>query len=321
MSRDELRRRPASTADYLLCGWRVKSALPLPELTAWTGDPATPPDILIDEGELPERLEGAGLPGRYLMVGDDGSVLLHIPGLVRLLVRNGTSITVHRLKDEATESWRLFLLGAAIGYLCHQRGVLPLHAATLSRTGPAGRAAVAIAGHRGAGKSTLALAMNTAGYDLLSDDLTVTRPAPDAISVLPAYPRLKLWRPALEAAGLGIEGLAPVRDGLEKYDLRPRGGFDPAPVPLTAVVVLEEARSLSLDRLTPKFALTALYPHVCRKRIGALLGRRHHIFAEVTAIVRLLPVYRLNRPKHFDMLDETVALIDRTVWSGTTEAP
>jgi hypothetical protein len=311
--------QPAGCAatDYRLCGWRVRSALPLPELLPWTGDPAAPPDIRIEEGLLPDRLDGPGLPGRYLMVGDDGGVLLEIPGLVRLLVRGGTDVTVQRLSRDADEAWRLFLLGAALGYLCHQRGVLPLHAATLYRTGPTGPAAIAIAGRRGAGKSTLALALTGAGYGLLSDDLTVIRPDPDIVPVLPAYPRLKLWRASLDAAGVPIEGFRPVRAGMEKYDLRPAGDFDPAPMPLRAVVILEEGDALAMTRLEATQALPALHPHVCRRRVGALLGRRRHIFTGLAAIVRRIPVYILTRPKRFELLAETTELIDRTLRPGT----
>ena len=49
--RGEARRgmvRSHESADYVLCGWRVRSALPLPEVAPWRGDDR-PPDVTILE--------------------------------------------------------------------------------------------------------------------------------------------------------------------------------------------------------------------------------------------------------------------------------
>ncbi len=298
--------------DYRLCDWRVRSTLPLPEVTPWTGETARPPDIVIAEAELPDCLDGPGLPSRALMVGRDGTVLLHIPGLVRLLVRAGREILVHRLGGDAERSWRLFALGPGLDILCHQRAILPLHAAGLRRAGKA----VAIAGRRGSGKSTLALTLAQRGYDPVSDDSTAVT-ADGKAMVLPAYPRLKLWRPALVAAGVDIEGLDRLRDGLEKYGWRPAAGFDPAPAPLGAVVILDEAPEPSLIRLSPEAARPALHAQICRQRIATLMGCRDRVAARVAALADTVPVYRLRRPKRFDRMAETAALIEdmtKTEW-------
>ncbi|MEV9042980.1 hypothetical protein AB0072_26060, partial [Klebsiella pneumoniae] len=91
----------------------------------------------------------------WVTVTEDGTVRLAIRGLVHILVQGGRHITVDIIDSRDERGWRLFLLGAALGYLCHQRGVFPLHAASLT----VGGRTIALAGESGAGKSTLAFAL------------------------------------------------------------------------------------------------------------------------------------------------------------------
>ncbi len=295
------------TEDYQLCGWRVRSDLPLPELRPWIGPADALPDVTVIHGPVPDRLESVALPGTYRMVGTDGSVLLRIEGLVRILVQGGTTITVDILRREATEAWRLFLLGSGLGFLCHQRGLFPLHAASLR----IGGRMVAVAGHTGIGKSTLALELTRRGHGLLSDDVTVLRMLPGAgAEVLPAFPRLKLWRDTMDALGVDASGLPRVREDMEKYDLRPDAGFDPAPGPLGGVVVLREGPGPVLSAVSAAAAVPLLQGFVFRPRVALHLGRQAGLFAQAAAIARAVPVYRLERPKRFDTLVAAAALIE-----------
>ncbi len=294
--------------DYFLCGWRVRSALPIPELIPWPRSDERPPDIVVEEGPVPEALDRSVTPGRYLMVDPAaGTILLRIADRMRFLVRDGHRVTVDRMGGEEPDSWRLFFLGTVLGFLCHQRGVFPLHAATVQvddRT-------VAIAGTQGAGKSTLAHALTRRGHRLLSDDVTVIRGDADRVEILPAFPRLKLWRNALDAAGIGTEGLSRVRPQLEKFDLRPQGDFALAPLALDAVLVLGEAPDATLSRLAPTAAVPAVQAHVARRPTAVALGHQGRLFATTARIVSTVPVYRLLRPKRFEDLPDIVTLVER----------
>jgi hypothetical protein len=295
------------TTDYLLCGLRVRSALPLRELPQWSGSADATVDVTIAEGWVADRLDDPVLPGRFVMVGTDGSVLLHIPDLVRLLVRNGREIRVEILRRDAEEGWRLFLLGAGFHYLCHQRGLFPLHAASLR----IGGRIVAVAGHSGSGKSTLAWALTQRGHQLLSDDVTVLRTSPEAPPVtLPAWPRLKLWRDALDRFGIAAADLARVRDGMEKYDLCPQAEIAPAPAPLDGIIMLDKGAEVVLLRQSPMAAVPMVRSFVHRDRVALHLGRKAALFTQAAAIARFVPVWRLVRPMEFDCLDRTVAIIE-----------
>lgn len=298
-----------SPHDYRLCGWRVCSDLLLPELQAWSGADA-PADIVIEEGPVPDRLDPCAQEAAWLSVGGDGAVLLQIPDLVRILVRYGRCIRVQRLRPQ-DQGWRLFLLGSALGYLCLQRGLFPLHAASVR----IGGRTLAIAGHSGAGKSTLAAALVRRGHGLLSDDLTVLRGADGTgpIEVLPAFPRLKLWREAIDALQIPADGLLRVREGMDKYDLSPQLGFDPSAAPLDGVLLLSEAEAPALQRCAAAAALPQLHRLLSRPRVADELGLRLTMFAQAAAISRTVPVWSLQRPRRFDALEATVDLIEANI--------
>ena len=297
--------------DYLLCGLCVHSELALPELLPWPAGEAHAPDITIRETSVPAFLPNPVTRGESLVVDADGSVLMHIKGLVRILARGGNEIFVEILRQETSEGWRLFLLGSTLGHIIHQRGLFPLHAACLRVSGRT----LAIAGQSGMGKSTMAMALAQRGHQLLSDDLTVIQQQGLAAPlVLPAFPRLKLWRDSLESLDVDLAGLAQVRDGMDKFNLSrgDRFGFDPAPNPLHAILLLEEQPEIKLAPMPLLEAAAAIRDQVFRPKIGALLGKAHEarLFSQSVALASTVKIQRLERPKEFAALAATVELIE-----------
>ncbi|CAK0744895.1 hypothetical protein CCP1ISM_10051 [Azospirillaceae bacterium] len=144
--------------DLTLCGWRVHSDWPLPELLPWHGSDR-PVDVWIRRGEVPESLPGIRSGDPLLQVNGEGLARFAIPGVAAYLIREGREITIAtRLPDHAPDVG-LFLFGTVFGVLCHQRGVLPLHASCVAF----GERAFAFAGVSGSGKSTLAAALVARG--------------------------------------------------------------------------------------------------------------------------------------------------------------
>ena len=296
------------SGDYQLCGWRVRSDLPLPELLPWTGLAEAEIDVHIGIGNVPDRLEAQVNPSKLVMISPDGSVLLMIPDLVRILVQGGNQITVQHLDGGLNEGWRLYLLSSAFGYLCHQRGLFPLHAACLNIGGKV----FAIAGASGCGKSTLALALVRRGHKLLSDDVTVLGSGPDEKStfVLPAYPRLKLWRDSLEAQSLSADSFARVREDMDKFDLCPKDGFDGAPLPIDGLLFLKTGMIQEVIPLDPMKAAVLLNHNVFRASVAMYMGRRQGLFSQSVGIAAATPAYRLVRSKDFSGLTDLVALVE-----------
>ena len=73
--------------------------------------------------------------------------------LGRFLLRNGEEVTIDLAPFSGEASVSSYLLGGLFGVLCHQRGIIPLHASVIEVAG----GCVAFVGASGAGKSTTLL--------------------------------------------------------------------------------------------------------------------------------------------------------------------
>ena len=154
----------------------------------------------------PAGQHAQALPGRLLLV---------LPGVGSFLARDGSIIEFTPQADADGGAVKLFLNGTARGALIHQRGELPLHAATLV---PPGRdAALAICGASGAGKSTLAAELSRRGWTLVADDTTrVTWNGTRALA-WPSRDTIKLWKDACEAAAIDTTTLVRVVKDMDKF--------------------------------------------------------------------------------------------------------
>lgn len=166
---------------------------------------------------LPAQLADGRPAGQHAQARP-GHLLLVMPGIGSFLARDGSTIEFTPAADADSGAVTLFLNGTARGALIHQRGELPLHAATLV---PPGRdAALAICGRSGAGKSTLAAELSRRGWTLVADDTTRvtwngTRPI-----AWPSRDTIKLWKDACENTGLDTATLERVMRSMEKFYVR-----------------------------------------------------------------------------------------------------
>lgn len=279
--------------DGLLCGWRIRSAIALPELLEWQGDDR-PPDLTVRLGEVDESLPEGRSISPFLQIDGPGTGLLQVPMVGRFLVRSSGDITVAPQPEASDAEIRLFLLGSVLGMVCHQRGLLPLHASSVVIDG----GAVAFCGPSGMGKSTLALRLARRGHAVVSDDVCVVESGAPA-RVRPSFPRLKLWRDAMEDAALSLEGLERNRRGAEKFHIiGPHGGMRDT-LPLRAIFLLrraESAESEGIEQLSaPLDILAALQAETFRPQVGRALGDAKALFQSRTLIAREVPIYRLKR--------------------------
>src|SRR6478609_1348845 len=99
----------------------LSSEIELIELAqADAGDARPVVDIRL--GSVPEALAGAE-PARFGIQSLGDEVLLSVTGNARYLVRGGREIIVDPAPAGSERNVRLFLLGSALGILCHQRGL------------------------------------------------------------------------------------------------------------------------------------------------------------------------------------------------------
>jgi hypothetical protein len=231
--------------------------------------PSLPDAIIAEIGALPDRLEGATKVGPY-SEARPGAVLRIVPGLARFLARDGNRIDYAMEAGGDREAIRPLLQGALCAALIHQRGELPLHAATLVT--PGGRAAVAVAGDKGAGKSTLSFALVRRGWTLLNDDLTRVTLDGGRPVAWPGRGGIRLHEDSCGRFGLPLASLARIPGDPAKCLVEipaATGG----PRPLGAVVLIDRGRGRAgIERLRGAEAAMLLSRNVYRPAYVGPLG-------------------------------------------------
>lgn len=281
--------------DLSLCGWRIRSEWPLPELMPWSGDDR-PVDIHIRRGPVPAELPGVTRKHPLVQVNDQNWLRFTVRNVADYLVRGGNEVIIDTPHPDDTPDVALFLLGSVLGFLTHQRGLLPLHASCVSFEGRV----IAFMGASGAGKSTMAALFLAQGGRLLSDDVSVIDVhAAGGPVILPSFPRQKLWRDTLDALGLAPGRYLRRTVNLEKFDRLVGGHFDAMPMPLNAICQLSPRKRQGTPQLVPLDGLQAvrvLYENVYRRTAAGLLGLSDRVFQDCALLARALPQQALIMP-------------------------
>lgn len=164
-------------------------------------------------------------------------------------------------------------------------GRLTLHGGLINANG----AAVAVVGHREAGKSTVVAHAALSGLDVMTDDIIVW-----SEGRVFAGPRCVDLREGT-AAHVGGHRLSSSREGTRRRLALGPTVWD---APLAAIVVLAWAETTSLQRVGPSERLAELQEHLaCAMTTQARLS---------LLALAATPVWRLSRPYDFGQLDATV---------------
>jgi hypothetical protein len=194
---------------YQAYGLTLTSTLPFPDL---------PPG----KGKAEVHIEVAGIadptlrePSPILCTSASPTRVCLTWGTVgTVVIVDGRQITVTPAPDAALEAVRLFVLGAGLGVLLEQRGLLVLHASSVVIQDRV----VGFIGAKGWGKSTTAAVLNQRGHALVSDELLAVHfDAQNQPLVITAPPQLRLWSDALLNIGGDPSSATQVRPGIEKF--------------------------------------------------------------------------------------------------------
>ncbi|MFD2239261.1 serine kinase [Aureimonas populi] len=205
------------------------------------------------------------------------------------------------------------LLGPVLALLLHRRGRLVLHASAVEIEGRA----VVLMGDKGAGKSTLAGALVSAGHRLLTDDVLVLAPTGGGGKpvVEAAAGQLKLHhesRAAISLAGSRMVD-ADLHPSITKRQHRLGGVFRTDAAPLGALLTLGRGPQLHLERLARAEALQALirfsYP-VRFERSGLGEEGMQRLFRQCADLASTHFVGRLAAAAGLGRLGETVREIE-----------
>ncbi len=292
---------------YVAFGLRISAQLSLPELGSPA--PAGPvADVKIHFESLPAELP-SGTASNNEFVLDAGKI-------ARYRIRGGTEIAIDPHIGSSERNIRLYLLGSAMGILCHQRGLMPLHANAIAING----SAVAFAGRKGVGKSTLAAHFQARGFKVLCDDVCVVGFDKSGGPVAwPGLPRLKLWRDAAQAFGHNSNALERVADGIEKYLVPLSAPAVQTPFPLARIYILGDlapGSPAAISRLTGTAAPQAILLNIYRPEFLAPMGLAAANFTQVALVAKDTQVFTAPRERGYHVFSREAARLESHVREG-----
>jgi hypothetical protein len=275
----------------------IESVFPFPEFVPVRAEKMKDaiPDITICYGEVPGELNNPTGCGE-LYQASLNQFLLKLDHIASYLVLNGNKIIVQPAPDSIESDIRVFLLGSCIGALLHQRGVLALHASGIgSESG-----AVLFTGVSGAGKSTLLGELLNRGCRMMVDDVcAVVNDNQGVPTILPAYPRTRLWADSAQKLSQDITEMPRTRPSMEKYERQASEFFWDTPAPLRRIYHLTNDNNNEL-RLLPmsRFEIFNTVRHNTYRQIflDGLEMRKPHfdLVSSVTSSVTMRCVVRPN---------------------------
>src|SRR5262245_6291215 len=275
----------------MLCGWHIRTDIALTGVpTSVRGGESADVIIQIAPGDSPIAKNA----GRFIEHSVERS-LIGIENVADFEITGGRQIRVWPTAGAKQKDIEIFLFGPAWATLCHQRGILPLHASAIVTK----RGIAAFAGHSGTGKSTTAASLNSLGYEVLADDILAV--SFDQKSMPGAWPylrRLKLYRdPIIQLAFTPAEMVGETLDK-EKYFVQPKSTGDDMWRRLERLYVLENnvTDSVAIEQITGADAVRALVDQT--HQFNFILGTQR--FGDhLTFCARLaseILIYRLRSP-------------------------
>ena len=276
---------------YVLCGWHTRSDIPLTNVpTSALDDEAVDIRIQIAPGHSPVAQNG----GRSFFEHSTECSHIKIAGVADFEISKGQQIRIWPAATAAQKDIEIFLFGPAWASLCHQRGMLPLHASAIVTK----RGITAFAGHSGAGKSTTAALMCSLGYELVTDDILPISFNEDSVpGAWPYLRRLKLHAgPITQLALTPTEVVSETLDK-EKYFVRPKCVADDKWNRLERLYLLESDPTDSpvpIDKITGAEAVRALVDQTYHFKFILGTGRFRDHLAFCTRLASRIAIYRLR---------------------------
>ena len=306
---------------FYLGPFRFDSEIDIPELRASTGTGER--KVTIRLGEVPATLHEPVLEGESFQLAST-EFLLNIPGTARYFVCSGNEVRVEIVPGAPIANISTYLLGSVFGVLCHQNGLLPLHASAVEFDG----SVTAFLGNSGAGKSTLAACLRRRGHRIFSDDICLleVEAAGEVPLVVPVAGWLKIWNESLRFLGETPIEQNRVFSTDDKFRL-----FLTDPLAKTNSERLRLARVIFLAKAADLHAQPALQPVPLLDAIGGLMemtyagyvpalgGHKSRLFQQCARVFRSTQAFRLEVPWGLDRMESVLDLLESDIFNAAAK--
>lgn len=212
------------------------------------------------------------------------------------------------VEDPADLAWQDVFVRRVLPRVAMLFGGTIAHGAAVAHDG----AALLLLGQSGAGKSTLSAALAHAGWDILSDDISVMW-NPSAPHVAPATTGVCVWDDSRAALGLPLDRCVPMPGygGKVRYVSGNDRGIEL--LPLSGIVFLARSADQAAPehhQLTPAQGLMRAVHHRIRfNPAAAHSGETLKAFGELSEIVGATRSWELAYPARYDALPEVAAVL------------
>ncbi len=260
-------------------------------------------------GGVPARLEGGIALGPQRQFAAD-EFLLEVPGTGRFYVRGGCEVRVEPAEGAPASDLAIYVLGSVFGALCHQNGLLPLHASAVE----AGGAVTAFLGDSGAGKSSTVALLGRRGYRIFADDICLLEPVGDGLKAAPLAGWLKLWRETFEQMAVEPEAENRTFSTDDKYRmyLGPQSG---EPLPVRQFCFLTRApegeTEARMERLGGAEAIAGLVAMIYPGYRPEDAGEERRLVRQCAQALEGARAYRLVVPWGWDRVGGVLDLVER----------
>lgn len=294
---------------YVAYGLGIHSALPIPEfipaevesdvmIHIQSNDYSTECDRKISDYIPKEVIQQ---PMALQLSPEEAVIYLKDTGL--FLVQGGNRITIIPAAEASLRRIQTALVGTVMAILLYQRGLLVLHASVVNING----GAVVFLGNSGEGKSSIAAALHTQGYRIITDDVAPVTLDQGTAKVASSFPQIKLSREVAKVLGYDQDKLALLVPKLNKPGYRLNQDFTEALLPIRCIYVLVSGSQLSIKRLKRQEAVMELSRH---SRLNSLFDseKASHLL-QCAQLANKCSVYRLQRPRNLALLPELASLV------------
>ena len=307
------------TSQYQIYGITLSSNQPLPILSPASTAITTDIKVHLAEGNLPHSDKIIHPGGWYQKHTAEGiyyclSLINSKQKLDVEIAPDGKQIWINWINLPLAEVTAM-LIGCVIGTALRLQGKLCLHSSVIKID----NCAIAIIGVKGAGKSTTAAALAKQGHSILADDIAVLTDCGDSFLVQPGYPRLRLWKSAVNQLYGDETGLSRVFSQTDKHFLElnqdkvSAWGFYNQPLPLAAIYVLGERKPClatpSIEAIAPQISLMELITHRYPQSLKLERDMQAREFEILGRLAEIVPIRQLHREDSLSRLSEVCDLI------------